>query len=412
MPQHSWALSLLLSDGRSACSRSRSRDTDLNTALNRLLLEIKPPLPATGRPAWIRLDATPPDDHPGRCQELLNGMRQHLLVPMGITGDPEERGPQRDGTLRLWLDISQACVPQHLRVHDAQERARGWLLRRLERSGPPLDSLEALTALLLLRGTNDRPDLAMACYSQTLAVLNPITAEPTSPHEADLRAALGLAVLAEQRNDGFQNDPKLDQRCRDLQQQLLATVDQLPKSLAAPAVFSLTLAEARGLPASGWQGPLQTLIDWLLQHGRGASNIRIWLLLSLLAVARSKASLPDSLRRQLSEPGTLGVLAGLNAAEQIDDLARALRALLLLQLSDALRIEPIAGDPARLLDQATRVVLAQQCNAAQAIEAPDPQLELGGFGWSRAGDSPLHQQWPALLALLLLLPLHDRHVAV
>ena len=48
----------------------------------------------------------------------------------------------------------------------------------------------------------------------------------------------------------------------------------------------------------------------------------------------------DSLRRQLSEPGTLGVIAGLHAAEQIDDLARALRALLLLAAGAAYAAEP------------------------------------------------------------------------
>ena len=407
-----WRLTLLISDGRHRCSRSSVSDHNLITGLQLLQRQLAPPPPAVSQPVWIRLDARPPGEQPLWEEEWQQELRSQLLEPLGLQRQPINLERTADGSWRLWLDRCRSHPQPEAPLHEALERARGWLLRSLERQHPvpPLEHTEALAALLLLRGDSDRPDLAMATFRLTRALQQPCPV-PEAGRSAALRKALRLAVLAQQLQTDRLQPPHLQESCRALQEELLERFDGLPHAVRPAALFSLAMAQAHGLPWPHHSAleRLEQQVIRLLERPCGSSWERCLCLLTLVVLAESGAPLPAGVQARLTPPDALLVLAALPGSQALRNGSSALRAVLVVRLAELLNLPLPDQSKGRWIEEAERILINQQCDPPEAIEAEDPQLVLGSFGGDHLAPAPLRQQLVPLLILHHLLRLQERH---
>ena len=397
-----WSLTLLLSDGRSPCSRSKARGGDLRLVLLALLATMHPPQPPVSRPVWLRLDALPPDHSPGRRRELIDQVHEILLPSLAIDRPAQELQSADGRLLHLWLDLSRPRGATTQPLLEAQARALAWWQRQMEGHGHDDDPAIQLAALQLLHPSTERPDLELTAYRLTRAVLQASdTSARGSVHQRRHRHLLQLAVLAHQPSQQAARHPQLLARCQQLQRGLLESLGGLTPAQQATALFSLALAQARGIGDAKVNHALQDLCA-VLQRIKGAAAARSSCLFSLLVLAEGECL------SWSPAPDQLQAIAALKDPEQIREPGSALRAVLMLRLAEVLH----GSRPSAWQEVATAVLLRHQCGASQAIEADDPQQVLGGFGGSRRGPAPMAQQLIPLLALDQLRQLNDSHAPV
>lgn len=403
MSDAAWTLSLLISDGRSPCHRSTVRGSDLDQLLPALLAALQPPPPQTSRPVWIRLDAHSPDLSPQRVAALRQALQRWMLPSPGIDRSAQEQSSHEGAAIQLFVDLSRGAVAASHPLIEAQERARAWLLRQLEQqegTSIPLSSL--LTALLLVQANSDSPDLLMAIDRLSRTLLQDHRQHPDRGRAESFRRLAALALPLGQQP---QRHGDVAAACRGLLPAVLAPAGHGASGVSGIELVSLALAQSRGLGDQGLDGRLQELLAQL-QQSSGGAPARCSALLSLVVLAEA-----DQLRWSIT-PQQIQSVAALQAPQQVRSIGAALRAVLMLRLSQILQQPgPLGGTHSAWRAAAEAVLLQRHCTPAQAIEADDPQQVLGSFGGSGRLPASLGRQLLPLLTLHHLLQLPTDHAS-